>query len=354
MSYLSSNSESQQIQSLPESFYRYKSVIDDAITKTLRHDNYSANQMLEYAMGWSDIHGNPESTSKGKALRPTLCLLASQATGEPIIQALPAAISLELIHNSSIIHDDIQDLDETRRHRPTLWKVWGKSKSLVVGDILKIIADITLWNLPNNTQTFVQVQHAIKLITQAYLEMVEGQFLDISFEGRLDINLEEYLRMIGKKTSALIRCSLHVGALLGTNDQKIVQSFRKYGESLGLLFQIRDDILGVSGDTKFTGKPVGADIRRKKNTLPVIFAMEQVKGKDIQTLRNIYRNPDVTENEVHTALDIIEKVGAIKYANDLAQKHEKIAITTIKELKISPEVHGELRNIANFLMTREH
>ena len=305
-------------------------------------------------MGLSDIHGNPESASQGKALRPTLCLLASHATGQPIIQALPAAISLELIHNSSIIHDDIQDLDETRRHQPTLWKVWGKSRALVVGDILKIIADITLWNLPNTTQTFVQVQHAIKLLTQAYLEMVEGQFLDISFEGRQDINLEEYLRMIQKKTGALIRCALHVGALLGTNDQKIVQSFRKYGESLGLLFQIRDDILGICGDTKFTGKPVGADVLRKKNTLPVIFAMEQLRGKDIHILSNIYHKSDVTENEVQTALDIIESVGGIKYSNDLAQKHEKIAINAIKELKISSEVHIELRNIATFLLTRDH
>ena len=169
-----------------------------------------------------------------------------------------------------------------------------------------------------------------------------------------DLNTEMYYNIIKKKTASLIESSVASSALLSGVSNKLIDSFRTYGLNVGLGFQIRDDILGICGDTKFTGKPVGADILRKKNTLPVIFAMEQLRGKDIHILSNIYHKSDVTENELQTALDIIESVGGIKYSNDLAQKHEKIAVNAIKELKISSEVHIELRNIATFLLTRDH
>ena len=141
-----------------------------------------------------------------------------------------------------------------------------------------------------------------RLLTEAHLQMIEGQYLDLSYESRPDIGMSDYLDMISRKTGALIRCSLHVGALIGTRNQAAVEAFRKCGESLGLVFQIRDDVLGVWGDERVTGKSVGADIRRKKNSLPVVYAMSRAVGADKEFLESVYRRDGVDDSDIDGVL----------------------------------------------------
>ena len=172
-----------------------------------------------YCMGWSDKDGRPVNGVMGKSLRPSLCLFACEAVGGHMKNALPAAASLELIHNFSLIHDEIEDFDETRHHRPTLWALWGINKALVAGNVLRILADRSMEMMRNDEgKDTERILKGVELLTEACLEMIEGQYMDISFEGRIDITLDQYMAMIARKTGALIRCSLHLGAVMGTEN----------------------------------------------------------------------------------------------------------------------------------------
>ena len=348
------NIEARRANSLPTAFYRYRSAIGAALRQSLAGDDLPMSQMLRYAMGWSDVHGNPAEGTEGKALRPTLCLLASEATGGTVASALPAAVSLELIHNFSLIHDDIQDGDETRHHRATLWAVWGEPKALVAGNGLRVIADRCLGTLVEEGVSFSVALEVQGVLTEAYLRMIEGQYLDLEYEGRPDIGLQSYLDMISRKTGALISCSLVLGSLIGSGDPSVVRSFRSCGRSLGMVFQIRDDVLGVWGDEESTGKPVGADIRRKKNTFPIVYAMSRAEGADKKALRDIYGASNVGDEEVAVALEVLENVGARRFAQSLAAEQCEQALDALSTVELGPAALQDFRDVANFLLIREY
>ena len=347
-------STAKRVETLPAVFHRYKSGIGAAVRRSLDREGLPPYQMLRYSMGWSDADGNPRAATEGKALRPTLCLFACEATGGAAREALPAAVSLELIHNFSLIHDDIQDRDEMRHHRPTAWAVWGEPKALVAGNTLRVIADTSLWRLVDEGMAFDEALRAAGLLTEAYLEMIEGQYLDLSYEGRPDIDMRDYLNMISKKTGALIRCALNLGALIGTRDRATVRAFRECGRSLGFVFQIRDDVLGIWGDEESTGKRVGADIRRKKNTLPVVYAMSRAQGRDKDILSDIYQGQTVGDGEVTIVLDIMERLKVLEYAGKLAAEHHELALESLSGIELPREVLQDIEEIAHFLLVRQH
>lgn len=341
---------------VPGMFQRYRTDINGALRSSLSMDDNSVYDMLRYYMGWVDVDGTPCIATEGKALRPTLCLFACEAAGGSVKEAMPAAVALEFIHNFSLIHDDIQDRDETRHHRPTLWAVWGVPKALVAGNVLRVIADRCLEALVD--EAGVEKERALSvigLLTEAYLEMIEGQYLDLWYEGRPDIGMPDYLKMISHKTGALIRCALNLGALLGTRDTEAVEAFRNCGRSLGYAFQIRDDVLGVWGDEETTGKPVGADIRRKKNSLPVVYAMWQTVGEDKQKLMDIYdKEGPLSDGDVSAVLELMEGVDTREYAQCLASEHGSRALEAVAGIELAPEIRREIEELVEFLLVREH
>ena len=300
------------------------------------------------------MNGMPCVATEGKALRPTLCLFACEATGGHARQALPAAVALEFIHNFSLIHDDIQDRDEMRHHRPTLWAQWGLPKALVAGNILRILADKSLDGLVDQGANIELALAVNRLLTEAYLEMIEGQYLDLTYESRPDIGLDDYLSMISKKTGALIRCSFNLGATIGTDDEATVTAFRESGEALGYLFQIRDDVLGIWGDEETTGKPVGADIRRKKNSLPVVYTMSQATGQSMRALMDIYKKESVTDSDVDDVLDIMRRVRAREYAHELATEHRDRALAALESVELDAAARHDIKDLADFLLARDH
>ena len=310
--------------------------------------------MLRYYMGWVDVEGNPCRATEGKALRPTLCLFACEATGGSINQAMPAAVALEFIHNFSLIHDDIQDQDETRHHRPTLWAIWGVPQALVAGNVLRVIADTSLERLVDEGVDVEQSLRVIGLLTDAYLRMIEGQYLDLSYEGRPDIGIRDYMAMISRKTGALIRSAMNLGAAIGTRDAATAEAFHACGKSLGYVFQIRDDVLGVWGDEQTTGKPVGADIRRKKNSLPVVYAMSEAQGQDKRMLMGLYQREHLGDEDIATVLEIMERVRVREYAQRLAQEHCDMAVEALNAVELSPGARQEVEDLAHFLLVREH
>ena len=290
---------------LPRMIDRYGAAIQSALRAGLARDDSFVYDMLRYYMGWADETGAPVSAGAGKAVRPTLCLFGCEAVGGAVAEAVPAAVALELIHNFSLVHDDIQDEDETRRSRKTIWAVWGRPKALVAGNVLRVTADSALHNLPESDRAIA----AVSLLTEAYLEMIEGQYLDISFEGRHDIGMDDYRRMISRKTGALLRCSLNMGAAVGTDDASTVAAFRECGRALGYVFQIRDDALGVWGEESVTGKPVGSDIRRKKNSYPVVYAMENANEPEAKLLSAIYAKDALDDADVASVMGVMERIG---------------------------------------------
>ncbi len=338
---------------LPGMFAEYRADIGAALREALCEDDAVYN-LLRYYMGWVDPEGNPASGTEGKYLRPTLCLFSCEAIGGRREHAMPAAAALELIHNFSLIHDDIQDKDETRHHRKTLWAIWGISKALVAGNVLRIVADSTLDDLQSKGVPLGRVLAVVNQLTQAYLEMIEGQYLDISFEGQSEIGLKQYLDMIARKTGALIRCSFTMGALIGSPDAEVVGAFRDSGRALGFIFQVRDDILGIWGDEESTGKPVGADIRRKKNSFPVVYAMSEARGADRRRLLGIYSKGEPDDRDVEDALHIMEGLNVQEHAHDLAVEEGEVAVEALAAVEMGEWARCEYENLVEFLLYREH
>ena len=352
--YINSPATSSPAPVLPRPFERYRSRIDLALRERMNGHTSPLYDMLRYSMGWSDASGTPTGGTTGKALRPVLCLYACEATSGEYEPALPAAAALEFIHNFSLIHDDIQDRDELRHHRPTLWSVWGDGKAVVAGNSLRVVADAAVGGMVAGGRSPKEALDVAGLLTEAYLEMIEGQYLDMAYEDRQEVGLQEYLAIISRKTGALIRCAMNIGAVIGTSDRQTVDSFREAGRSLGYVFQIRDDVLGVWGDEDATGKPVGADIRRKKKSLPAVYAMSRARGEAKKTLARKYAQQELADDDVEVVLEIMDEVGVREYAQDLATEHCDDAMRHLSSVEVSPEGRRDIEEIAHFLLVREH
>ncbi len=332
---------------------RYAGSIQCALRDALSEDGCSVYDLLRYYMGWADESGAPVEAMTGKAVRPTLCLFGCEAVGGSATHAIPAAVALELIHNFSLVHDDIQDEDETRHNRKTIWVVWGKQKALFAGNVMRVVADTSLQRLIDRGLGPDRAIAATALLTESYLRMIEGQYLDLSFEGRQDIGMDDYLRMISRKTGALIRCSLNLGAVVGTDDACTIAAFRECGRALGYVFQIRDDVLGVWGDEEVTGKPVGADIRRKKNSYPVVYAMEASDEDDRQTISTLYQEAELNDADVSMVLEIMERVGVRERAQDEAGEWADAAMRAIEPVQLAPQARRDIEEFTHFLLVRD-
>ncbi len=310
--------------------------------------------LLRYHLGWGDRLGRPEenSATQGKSMRSTLCLFSCEALTNDFTRALPAAAALEIIHNFSLIHDDIQDQDLERRHQSTVWNIWGVPKALVAGNAMQSVGDLALLNLAQNGTHPESVLKVSQLLTSSYLEMIEGQCLDLAFESRTKIATSEYLQMIAYKTGALIQSGLEIGALLATSNPGPVAAFSGFGRGLGRAFQIRDDFLGIWGDEATTGKATGNDIRRRKKSLPVVFALEQAGGSNLDDLFTIYSQDDLSEDDVERVLEVLDDVGAQAYCQDLTEASAEAALDSLYAISLPAWVMDEAKGLVDFLARR--
>jgi len=338
---------------LPQMFQRYRANISRSLRDSLSQQHSDVYDMLRYYMGWVDENGRPHEAMEGKALRPTLCLFACEAVGGALEMAMPSAVALEFIHNFSLIHDDIQDRDEIRHNRKTLWAVWGDPKALMAGNVLRVVADECLHQLLDSGLDYDRALAAGTLLTEAYLEMIEGQYLDLQFEGRHDISMSDYLNMISRKTGALIRCSLNLGAVIGAQAQGVRDAFKESGRAMGYVFQIIDDVLGVWGDEETTGKPVGADIRRKKNSYPVVYTMGTAKDKDQKMLNEIYEKDELDDSDVDSVLAVMDRLDVKNQAQQEAEKYANVALESLAPVELSREARQEVEDLAHFLLVRD-
>lgn len=305
--------------------------------------------MILYHLGWVDENFSPAEQQAGKRLRPLLSLLACEACGGDWHQAVPAAVAIELLHNFSLIHDDIEDNSPRRRHRPTVWHLWGQAQAINAGDGLFAISRLALQQVAERGISPEKVLHAFRIVDRTCLQLTEGQYLDLAYEEEESVTVEMYMEMIGKKTGALMGCATHIGALLGTDDELVIESYRSFGYQLGLLFQIVDDILGIWGAGEATGKGVGEDIVQKKKSLPAVYALQHS-----QELRDIYRGDGMTSAQQQKVMEIMRGLSALDYTREMAARHLRLAMDALESSPTENQAQNHLRSMAGFLAERQY
>jgi geranylgeranyl diphosphate synthase type I len=334
----------------PDFLNRYRGEIESEVTRLVPGSDDLLYEMVRYQLGWTDS-GTP---SLGKCLRPALCLFACETLGGNRAEALPVAAGIELLHNFSLIHDDIEDGDELRHHRPTVWKVYGRDRAVVAGMALWTLAYQAVDAAAEYGAPAQRVLDARRAISEACNEMIEGQHMDLSFEKRTDVSLQEYTGMISRKTGALFAAALEAGAIMAGMRPQEASRLGYFGRELGLAFQIRDDILGIWGEGTATGKPVGADIAKRKKSLPVVHAFQQVVGPDREVLREAYSKPEIDEGDIDGVLDVLQRWNCRYFAQGLAEDHRARAMATLAQTAIPPEGRFKFDELTAFILEREY
>jgi geranylgeranyl diphosphate synthase type I len=312
--------------------------------------------MMHYHLGWADELMQPaQEVNSGKRLRPLLCLLACEAAGGAFEQALPAAGALELIHNFSLVHDDIQDRSRYRRGRRAVWDLWGTAHGINVGDGLFVLARLALHRLDSRHVPLDRIQAAALAFDRACLALCEGQFFDLAFEERVDVHIDQYLQMIHHKTAALLAASAQIGTILATDEKETVNHSYRFGECLGMAFQIQDDVLGSWGDQQLTGKSAATDIRHKKKTLPIVYVLN-LPGEQtaVNQLLHLYSQKEPLDEEaIETTLSILEETGARQYAEGMAKNYYNEALTSLAHMGADSAALSQLGDLAASLLGRK-
>jgi geranylgeranyl diphosphate synthase type I len=311
--------------------------------------------MMQYHLGWTNEQFEAISARSGKRIRPLVCLLCCEAAGAKAEKALPAAAAVELIHNFSLIHDDIQDGSHYRRGRRAVWDVWGAAHAINVGDGMFVLARLALHRMVKQGHPAERQQAATLVLDQACLALCEGQYFDMTFEERLDVNLDQYLKMIRQKTATLLATACRLGAMSAGVEASIADHYYRFGENLGLAFQIQDDILGAWGDERVTGKSAATDIRDKKKTLPVVYVLNHPDERhSAWQLVDLYsQEGPLDETGIKTTLTILERAGARVYAEEMAEGYYQRALESLEATGGEREALAALRELAASLLRRE-
>ncbi|MCQ4082416.1 polyprenyl synthetase family protein [Streptomyces sp. RB6PN25] len=312
------------------------------------------NTVAAYHFGWIDATGRPADGSGGKAVRPALALLSAEVAGAEPEVGIPGAVAVELVHNFSLLHDDLMDGDEQRRHRDTVWKVHGPAQAILVGDALFALANELLLE-----QGTTDGGRATQRLTVATRKLIDGQAQDISFEHRERVTVEECLEMEGNKTGALIACACSIGAVLGGADDATADALERYGYHLGLAFQAVDDLLGIWGEPSVTGKQTWSDLRQRKKSLPVVAALA-AEGPAAERLGELLaadaKNTEIgefSEEEFANRAALIEEAGGREWTSQEARRQHATALEALNGVYMPEETRRNLLALADFVVVRE-
>jgi geranylgeranyl diphosphate synthase, type I len=303
------------------------------------------HEMLTYHMGWTGEGAGPEAT--GKRIRPLLVLLTTAASGGSWESALPAAAAVELVHNFSLVHDDIQDNSDKRRGRPTVWVKWGMPQAINAGDGLFVLSNLAITDLAASYPAETVVK-AAQILHNTCLDLTRGQYLDISYEKRTDLGVEDYWPMVSGKTAALLAGCCQLGALLGGADEPTVDAYRSFGHYLGLAFQVQDDILGIWGDEALTGKSAASDLVEGKKSLPVLAGLG-AKGKFAARWAQGLIKPD----EVEEMAKLLANEGGYAAAHEASKQFTDLALNSLREADPQGKAGDALFELADKLLSRQ-
>ena len=307
-----------------------------------------------YHFGWIDAQGRPAEGDGGKAVRPALAVLSAEVMSAAPETGIPGAVAVELVHNFSLLHDDLMDGDEQRRHRDTVWKVHGPAQAILVGDALFALANEVLLELGT-----VEAGRATRRLTTATRALIDGQAQDISYEHRDRVSVEECLEMEGNKTGALLACASSIGAVLGGADEHTADALERYGHHLGLAFQAVDDLLGIWGDPVSTGKQTWSDLRQRKKSLPVVAALA-ADGPAAARLGEILaadaKSSDFanfSEEEFAARAALIEEAGGREWTAEEARRQHTLAIEALDLVDMPDRVRDQFTALADFVVVRK-
>ncbi|HNM37648.1 MAG TPA: polyprenyl synthetase family protein, partial [Anaerolineales bacterium] len=312
------------------------------------------HEMLTYHMGWTGEGAGSQAT--GKRIRPLITLLSvasinnkeeKKDDGTYWLHAKSMAAAVELVHNFSLVHDDIQDNSELRRGRKTVWTKWGPPMAINVGDALFVIANQAVVDLKEHYPAEMVVR-AAEILNECCLDLTRGQYLDMSYEERNDLSMDDYWPMIGGKTSALLSACTQVGALLGYANEEKIELYRQFGYNLGLAFQVQDDILGIWGDEAVTGKSAASDLVEGKNSLPVLYALE----KNGEFAKRWKQGP-IKQDEVSQVAALLEKEGGKAYAEKMSEELTQKALEYLRQADPQGEAGEAILGLANMLLKRK-
>jgi geranylgeranyl diphosphate synthase, type I len=333
---------------LPPVLRTARELVDPELRKAVGLLDEDTRRVSEYHFGWTHADGSPDG-SGGKALRPALVILSARAAGaadEPL--PITAATAVELVHNFSLLHDDLMDGDTARRHRPTAWTVFGRPTALLTGDALLALAIDMLVESPARYAVA-----AARSLSSAVRRLIAGQSADLDFEQRMDVTLEECLRMAEGKTAALLACAASIGALSVGATTETVQRLSSFGHELGMAFQLVDDLLGLWGDPDVTGKPVLSDLRARKKTAPVVHALTSDTPEG-QRLRDLYAVPALlTEEQLVEAADLVGRTGSRDWAQEECARRLDTALRHLALVDGERAAMDSLTELADFIVRRQ-
>lgn len=309
-------------------------------------------QMMEYHLGWRDEQLNPAQADAGKLIRPTLALLACSTLGGSDAQALPLAAALQILHDFTLIHDDIEDHSLQRRGRATLWTIWGLELGINAGDGMFALAHRALLGIADQGVDARRVITIMREFEATILRICEGQHLDLTGEGRFDISEDRYLKMILGKTATLLAAATSLGARIATDDAEQITAMGTFGEALGMAFQMEDDLLDIWGDPQLTGKAFAADLLQRKMSLPVIHAYTHI-GAERATIERIYRQDQLSSDDVQTLLDLLDTAGSRAYVTGLAHAEHERALEALARIQpVNSTAFEKLEGLATSLLNR--
>ena len=329
---------------LPGILERYRGAIEGRLSRSLDGDG-PLRSILRYHVGLEDEDGTP-TRATGKLLRPSLVLFVAEQLGGSPDAALPSAVGLELIHGFSLIHDDIQDRDRTRRGRPAVWTIVGVEQAINAGDLMHTLAIATaLKSSPAATDRLID----------ATREMIEGQCRDLEFEHR-GVTDDEYLSMIDRKTGALLRCAFDLGGLAAGVNGRVRSSLTELGRAVGRAFQIQDDLLGIWGRDDVLGKATGSDVRRRKKTLPVVLLFERAGADDRAALEGIYgtqAEPEVAEESVAWVTERMDELDVRGACEAMVRQYVDEATGRLRQIPFPDDARSQMEELIGFLARRE-
>jgi geranylgeranyl diphosphate synthase type I len=336
---------------IAEIMARCRRSVGPALQAAIEHLHPWPGRMAAFTFGWCEADGTPRETQSGKGLRPAFTMLCAEAAGAPAETAVPGAVAIELVHAFSLVHDDIMDGDEQRRHRDTVWKAYGIGPAVLTGDALLTLAIATLARAEGAAET-------VGYLSTALVDLVHGEAEDLTFESRpwsgpRAVTVEEYNAMATRKTGSLLGAAAAIGAVLGGGSRSLGGQMLRMGRHLGLAFQAIDDLLGIRGDPDVTGKPVLSDLRQGKKTLPVVAAI----GAGTEPARRLAELLDARqrdEDSLERAAELIDEAGGLSYTRDQAIRHLDQALEIIETAELDGRAARQLATLSRFMVHRTH
>ena len=325
---------------------QHQVALEAALRSAVGDDASPLTSAVRYVMGWEDERGSP-ADGGGKRIRPALCLFAAGAFGGSVEEALPGAVAVELVHNFSLVHDEVQDRDAERHHRPTVWARMGEAQAINVGDFLYTRAVRALTAGAGDSVWRLRALHALN---EAIARMVQGQWGDIAFEGRATVTVDDYLAMVAGKTGALLAAPLEIGGILAGLGDDDAAAVGRWGAHIGAAFQAQDDYLGIWGNPDQTGKSNTNDIVRRKKTLPIVHAATDPDFAAI--IARAYGQPVVSDRDVEAVVAALNAAGSKDFCRSRAKSQAAEASALLDELPLSASVREQFRTIGAYLVDR--